>query len=102
MRIISWNCRGLGNPLAVRALSKLIKQKGSNLVFLIETRRKETEMMRMRYKGGLANVVAVDCEGESRQRAGGLAVIWDNSIRVFIRSMSINHIDMEVEMMETE
>ncbi|KAL1293347.1 hypothetical protein AAHE18_19G066400 [Arachis hypogaea] len=102
MRIISWNCRGLGNPWTVRALSKLIRQKGPNLVFLMETRRKETEMMRMRYKGGLANVVAVDCEGEGRQRAGGLAVLWDNSIRVLIRSMSINHIDMEVEMMETE
>ena len=40
MKIISWNCCGLGNPWAVRDLNKLIQQKVPNLVFLMETRKK--------------------------------------------------------------
>ncbi|XLR19098.1 hypothetical protein S83_047010 [Arachis hypogaea] len=67
----------------------------------METRRKEVEMLRLRYKGGLANIVGVDCEGEGKQRAGGLAVLWDEIINVMIRFMSINHIDMEVEIKES-
>ncbi|XLR24789.1 hypothetical protein S83_052689 [Arachis hypogaea] len=67
----------------------------------METRRKEAEMLKLRYKGGLANIVGVDCEGEGKQRAGGLAVLWDETINVIIRFMSINHIDMEVKIKET-
>jgi exonuclease III len=40
MKIISWNCRGLGNPTAVRALKKLLKTQCPDLVFLMETRLK--------------------------------------------------------------
>ncbi|MED6224692.1 hypothetical protein PIB30_086505 [Stylosanthes scabra] len=31
MKLISWNCRGLGNPWAVRALNKLLQQNLSTL-----------------------------------------------------------------------
>ena len=96
MKIISWNCRGLRNPWAVRALNKLIQQKAPNLVFLMETRKKTAEIMRLRYKGGLSNVVGVDCEGEGRQRSGGLACLWNDFVAVDILSMSINHIDMQI------
>lgn len=37
MRCISWNCRGLGNPSAVRALKKLLRAKNPDIVFLMKT-----------------------------------------------------------------
>jgi exonuclease III len=37
MKLLSWNCRGLGKPAAVRALRKLTKAHHPDIVFLIET-----------------------------------------------------------------
>ncbi|XLR25102.1 hypothetical protein S83_053002 [Arachis hypogaea] len=100
MKIISWNCRGLGNPWAVRALNKLLKQQAPNLIFLMETRRKIDELNRIRNRGGMGNIAGIDCEGEGRSRAGGLAVMWDSSIVLEVSSMSLNHIDMRVKAAE--
>jgi exonuclease III len=48
MNILSWNCRGLGNPWTIRDLCQLTKEKNPNLVFLMETklRRKKMELIR--------------------------------------------------------
>ncbi|XP_057760091.1 uncharacterized protein LOC130980424 [Arachis stenosperma] len=100
MKIISWNCRGLGNPWAVRALNKLLKQQAPNLVFLMETRRKTDELNRIRNRGRMGNIAGIDCEGDGRSRAGGLAVMWDSSIVLEVSSMSLNHIDMRVKVAE--
>ena len=37
MSCIVWNCRGLGNPLAVQELADLVQAKAPTLVFLAET-----------------------------------------------------------------
>ncbi|XP_072061977.1 uncharacterized protein [Arachis hypogaea] len=52
--------------------------------------------MRLRYKSGLQNVVGVYCNDEGKQRGGGLACLWDDSIEVKLVSKLTNHIDMEV------
>ena len=44
MSAISWNCRGLGNPLTVKALQKVVLEKDPTLVFLMETKFDVTEM----------------------------------------------------------
>jgi hypothetical protein len=38
MSVLSWNCRGLGNPKTVRDLHRMVKEKGTELVFLMETK----------------------------------------------------------------
>jgi hypothetical protein len=38
MIVLSWNCRGLGNPGTVHDLHRLIKEKKHDLVFLMETK----------------------------------------------------------------
>ena len=41
MSLLSWNCRGLGNPQTVNALKKVIRLEDPNLVFLMETKSDE-------------------------------------------------------------
>ncbi|MCH90208.1 hypothetical protein A2U01_0011119 [Trifolium medium] len=38
MRILSWNCQGIGNPRTVRAFKKLIANHHPDLIFLMETK----------------------------------------------------------------
>ena len=38
MSLISWNCRGLGNPRTIKALQKVIQREEPILVFLMETK----------------------------------------------------------------
>ena len=44
MSAISWNCRGLGNPLTVKALHKVVMEEDSTLIFLMETKHDVTKM----------------------------------------------------------
>jgi len=44
MIVLSWNCRGLGNLSAVRALKRLVKDEDPDILFLSETKRKAVEM----------------------------------------------------------
>jgi len=75
MKILSWNCRGLGNPRAVRALLRLIQLENPTLVFLMETRLKVTEMESLKFKCGFNSGQMVDCSGSGKDRAGVSAVM---------------------------
>ena len=48
MRILSWNCRGLGSLRADRALKRLIADENPDVAFLMETRRTDQEMFSLR------------------------------------------------------
>lgn len=91
MKTLSWNCRGLGNTSAVRALSRLIRIENPSLVFLMETHLKANEMDRLRIKCGFSCGLAVDCAGQGRERSG-LALFWSDSLDVDVQSYSLNHI----------
>ena len=38
IRILSWNCQGLGNPWTVRGIHKLVREQALKVRFLMETR----------------------------------------------------------------
>lgn len=40
--------------------------------------------------------MAVDCEGEGKDRAGGLAMLWKGNVEVSVMSFSQNHIDVKI------
>ena len=82
MNPIAWNCRGLGNPRAIRALKELIQMKDPKLIFFMETKVKESRMMKLKYSLGFKNCVAVDCTGKS----GGLAMLWTDDVLVELQS----------------
>lgn len=50
MSVISWNCRGLGNPLTANALQKVVLEKDPILVFLMETKLDIIEMDNIKRK----------------------------------------------------
>ena len=71
LRIISWNCRGLGNPRSVRALHDLVRCWNPKIVFLMETKSKKNRMERIKNRIGFANGLIVPSVG----RSGGIALL---------------------------
>ena len=94
MRAITWNYRGLENPQVVRALKKLIKNEVSDVVFLIETKKKVTKIQFLKGVDLFNNYVVIDCQGGGKHRTGGLAILGKNSIDVKVRSFSLSHINV--------
>lgn len=92
MKILSWNCRGLGNSRAVRALGDLVKSRKPNILFLIETLSTSDRIKKLSSKLGYDNVWIIDCIG----RSGGLALLWDRSIQCSVFDSDINHIDAHI------
>jgi len=70
MKILSWNYRELGNPVVVRVLSHLLKDKDPDVVFLSETKLKEgkTTALKPRVQGEW-NFCQL-CRGGANQKRG--------------------------------
>ena len=63
MSVLSWNCRGLGNALAVQMLQDLIHHKRPDFIFLIETLYSRSRVDFIRNKLGYAGLFVIDCIG---------------------------------------
>ncbi|GLT62153.1 hypothetical protein SLA2020_348110 [Shorea laevis] len=50
MNLLSWNCRGLGNPQTVRNLRLLVEDKRPTVLFLMETKLQRIKMSLLRVK----------------------------------------------------
>ena len=84
MNCVNWNYRGLGNHQRVRELSDILKDKGPNLVFLMETRAKASYLEKLRCKQKFDNVFVVP----RKNQGGGLALLWINNLNLHIRTFS--------------
>jgi exonuclease III len=92
MRLLSWNCQGLGNPCTVRELLLLIKEKDPSILFLSETRLDKFGVENLRVTTKFANAFCV-----SRVRTGGgLALLWNSKVDLCLNTYSKNHIDAAV------
>ena len=92
MNIISWNCRGLGIPRSVRALTKLVRTEAPLLIFLVETKAKVPGVARLQAKLDYTQGIIVPSNGKS----GGLALLWKEGTNVWTHKYSNSHIDVVV------
>jgi exonuclease III len=94
MKILSWNCWGLGNPQAVRSLCCLVKDKKPTLVFLMETKVSRRKARFLPHKLGFENMFVVDNQGKS----GGLILLWTSVSSVEIQNFSCRHINAIIKL----
>lgn len=96
MRVLSWNCQGLGNPYTVLSLHHLVKSKSLGVLFLMETKLDKKKMEGIRVKLGFQSVVVVP----NRGRSGGLTLLWKGDVQLKIRNFMTNHIDTHITLRE--
>ena len=89
MNPLSWNCRGLGNPWAVKALHDLVRRWNPKIVFLMETKLKKNRMERIKNRIGFANGLIVSNVG----RSGGIALLWTREINLEVISYTRFHVN---------
>jgi exonuclease III len=64
MKLVAWNCRGLGNRPAIRGLLDLQKSEGADNLFLSETKLDKRRMEFFRWRLGLPNMLVQKGEGK--------------------------------------
>ena len=94
MKVISWNCQGIGSALIVQALRELRRKYDPNLVFLMETRNGREVLEKVKGRMRYANNYYVDLEGLSES----LALWWDDEVKVKILEATKNCINSLVIM----
>ena len=92
MIIMSWNCRGLENHSAVWVFADVVRSKGPNILFLMETKLSVNDMILIRDELGYRSMLAVP----SVRRSGGLALLWKDDVTVNAQTYSLNHIDAKI------
>lgn len=92
MNLLSWNCRGLGNPRSVRILRDLVKSQKPDFLFLSETLVENNVIEDLSVKFGFLAYYSVNRVG----RGGGLAIMWKRNMNVSVGDSSQNHINVQV------
>lgn len=89
MNLMSWNCRGLGNPRTVRQIRRWYSSLAPDMLFLSETKIKKEVAEKLKERVGFSNAIGVSSIGLS----GGLCLMWnEDSISFTLVSFSQNHI----------
>ncbi|KAM6574657.1 hypothetical protein CsatA_022984 [Cannabis sativa] len=84
MKILSWNCRGLGNSTTVRQLTALVRQHNPEVVILSEVRLPSTKFSRVCTRMKFEGSHYVPPIG----RAGGLGLCWMKGVNCNIQFAS--------------
>ncbi|XP_056685630.1 uncharacterized protein [Spinacia oleracea] len=93
MNTLAWNCRGIGNPRAVRALRNWCSSFGPDLLFISETKINKETVEKLKDKFGFDNAIGVSSRGLS----GGLCMFWKSeSVSFNLISLSQHHIAGDV------
>lgn len=92
MRLLSWNCQGLGSILTGKALKRLKRKYDPDMLFLMETKQSEEIISKWQTNLNFVDHFVVNPVGLS----GGLALLWKDSVSVDVPSSSKNFIDSTV------
>lgn len=75
MKLVSWNCRGLGNPSKLEAVKDLLKAEPSDILMLQETKIEGQTLLDISKSKWNKNIgKAVNARGTS----GGQATLWSD------------------------
>ena len=87
MLIVSWNCRGLGNPNKTEALKDLLKLDSTDIIMLQETKIEEETLLSLSRTEWKLNVgIAVSLRGSS----GRLETLWYEEF-FFLKNTFVTH-----------
>lgn len=78
MKIMAWNCRGVGSPLTIPQLKEVTRLHCPNLLLLGETKNKEKFVNTVRKELKFDELFCVNPIG----RAGGIAVMWNKELTI--------------------
>lgn len=92
MRVLNWNCKGLGNASTVCYSKKIAREWKPDFMFLLETRLKQGQGRKLFMKWGFNRSFEVARIGLS----GGLALGWNEDWEVLILHCSPHFIHTEV------
>ena len=73
MLLVSWKCRGLGNPFKANAINDLLKMVPSDILLLQETKVDEEVLLLLSKNKWKLNSSKAD---SARGTCGGLASLW--------------------------
>nr|XP_023880677.1 uncharacterized protein LOC111993057 [Quercus suber] len=88
MRLLSWNCQGLGNLWTVQNLHKLVKEQALEVCFLMETRLDKDGFEKHGGDLPFKNKLIV----KKPKAGGGLALLWRNDVNLDVINFTDNHI----------
>lgn len=92
MRVLSWNCQGLGATLTGENLKRLCKKQQPEILFLMETRQSEDRIREWKRKLKFSDYFVVN----PLRTGGGLAILWRDTVQVSILDWSPNYIDTQI------
>ncbi|KAG8653739.1 hypothetical protein MANES_05G055002v8 [Manihot esculenta] len=92
MRIICWNCRGVGNPQAVNAMVDIIQYYKPSILFLMETKANGVRMEQIKSLLRFSHCFFVDCVGIG----GALSLMWKDDVKLAITGYCSNFIDSTI------
>ena len=92
MRLLSWNCRGLGQPRTVQELVCLVSTYRPSVVFISEPHQCEESVRKLRWRLGLKHCITHNGKG----KGGGIALFWDETIEIKRLSVGPRYIDVLV------
>ena len=73
MQYVSWNCRGLGNPIKAQAVKDILKMAPAKIILLQETKIEEEALLLLsKNNWKFTSDKAVSAKGT----CGGLAMLW--------------------------
>jgi exonuclease III len=88
MKLVSWNCRGLGNPTKIEAVKDLLKAAPSDILMLQETKIEGQALLEIsRKKWNKSSGKAVSARGTS----GGLATLWTEDLFLLNKYYETQH-----------
>ncbi|KAG7970802.1 hypothetical protein I3843_07G102500 [Carya illinoinensis] len=93
MRALSWNCQGLSNHRTIQFLCRLVKEKLTDFIFIMETKLRSEKVEVVQKKLGFKDCMVV----ESRRLCGGLVMMWKDVEGVELWNYSQWHISLWVK-----